>query len=95
MNPPESRNILRHELISLDVRVVESTNPALIGVEGKVVDETMNTMTIRCEGKDRILPKKASTFLFRLPSGEKIEIDGRQLMKRPEDRVKMRVKRVW
>ena len=38
---PES--LVRHELAGLDVEVAESPNPDLVGVAGRVVDETTNT----------------------------------------------------
>jgi ribonuclease P protein subunit POP4 len=36
----------RHELVGLHVRVVESTDPNRVGIEGRVVRETMQTLHI-------------------------------------------------
>jgi ribonuclease P protein subunit POP4 len=33
-----ARNLIRHELIGLDVEVVESTNRIQVGIKGLVVD---------------------------------------------------------
>jgi len=34
------RNILRHELIGLDVLVARASNPGHVGVAGRIIDET-------------------------------------------------------
>ena len=39
-------NILRHELIGLKIRITKSENNTLIGLEGKIVNETKNTLTL-------------------------------------------------
>jgi ribonuclease P protein subunit POP4 len=59
--------LLRHELVGLRARVVESTNPDAVGIGGRVVSETMRTLTLG-EG-DRVwqLPKQGTTFEFALP----------------------------
>ena len=43
---------------------------------------------------EKIIPKEGSTFLFELPNGEKIEINGSILSIRPEDRIKKRFKKI-
>lgn len=88
------RNLIRHELIGLDVRIVKSTDPTQKGLKGKIIDETYNTFKIETkEGKEKIIPKKNSTFVFTLSSGEKIEVEGRLLVGRPEDRIKKKFER--
>jgi ribonuclease P protein subunit POP4 len=95
MNPIAPRNLLRHELIGLEVRVVESTQPSHIGIEGRIINETRNTLTISHRGRDKIIAKETATFNFRLPNGSIVEIEGKNLIKRPEDRVKIRLKKLW
>ena len=43
---------------------------------------------------ERVIPKKGSIFVFEIPNGEKIEIDGDILSIRPEDRIKKRFKKI-
>jgi len=59
--------LLQHELVGLHARVVESTNPDAVGISGRVVSETMRTLTL-AEG-ERVwqLPKQGTTFEFALP----------------------------
>ena len=39
-------SIVQREFIGLETKVVKSSNPHVIGISGKVVDETRNTSTI-------------------------------------------------
>ncbi|HDJ04907.1 ribonuclease P protein subunit [Candidatus Bathyarchaeota archaeon] len=87
--------ILQHEFIGLKAKVVESKNPYYKGIEGRVVDETRNTFTILHEGEKKIIVKDVAVFHFTLPDGTVVEVDGRVLVGRPEDRVKRRVRRRW
>ena len=41
-----SKNIFYHELIGLELKVVDSSNPSLIGLMGTVIDETKKTLLI-------------------------------------------------
>ncbi len=88
-------NIFRHELIGLPVKVVKSTHDGHIGIEGKVVDETKNTITIEADNGEKIIPKKVATFHFNLPDGSIIEIKGKILVARPEDRIKKKFRKYW
>ncbi len=81
------RNFLvKHELIGLEARVVEATDPGHLGLEGKVVDETRNTLVLEVSGRELTIPKEGSAFLFRLE--EDVLIQGSRLLYKPEDRIK-------
>ena len=62
----------RHELAGLHVRVVDASDPTLVGCEGEVVSETTNTLVVsvadeRREGSRSVrVPKAVATFEFRL-----------------------------
>ena len=84
---PTPETILAHELVGLRVRVVEATNADLVGIEGRVVEETTNTL--RIEGGDervRTAPKAGTTFEFALPDGQHAVVEGRRLVARPARR---------
>lgn len=93
MNPITPKNLHRHELIGLSARVVKSSHPGFLGVQGKVVNETQKTLIISCGNKRKIIPKHASVFLFKLPDGVEVEISGEDIIGRPEDRIEKRVRR--
>jgi len=86
-------NILRHELIGLEVKVVESRHEGFKGIKGLVVDETMNTLLVLTDKGYKRLPKAPSKFKFRLPDGTLVVVEGAYLVGRPEDRLKRKVRR--
>jgi ribonuclease P protein subunit POP4 len=86
--PLTKRNILRHELIGLEARVVGSSDTTLVGTSGKIVDETRNMLVIEDGKKSRKISKSNSTFLITIPDGEKVSIEGKKLVGRPEERVR-------
>lgn len=88
-----ARNLLRHELIGLKVRVTDSTDPGLKGVEGEIVDETMKTLTIKKGDRRLMVPKSNTRFAFSI-NGREVTVEGRALAGRPEERVKMK-RRIW
>jgi ribonuclease P protein subunit POP4 len=88
-------SIVQHELIGLEIKVVRSSNPHAVGIAGKVVDETRNTVTILHKGKRKAIIKDTSVFDFVMPDGTVVEIDGRVIVGRPEDRIKKRPRRLW
>ncbi len=81
------KTLLRHELIGLKCKVVRSSNPEIIGIEGTVIDESKNMIVLKND-KKRMIPKKDATFQFELE--EAVIVDGKFLLGRPEDRVHMR-----
>ncbi len=90
-----SPSIVQNELIGLDTEVVKSPNSNLIGITGRVVNETRNTFTIFQENKEKTIIKENAIFNFSLPNGTIVEIDGKILIGRPEDRIKKRPRRLW
>ena len=86
-------NILRHELIGLEVRIANSCNRQIVGVKGKVIDETRNTLIVADEKIRRTIPKDVAVFQFKLPDGIVVKIDGVKLVGRPEIRLKNKVRK--
>ncbi len=87
--------IVQNELIGLYARVVKSTNPTNVGIFGKVIDETRNTLVIRQNEEDKVLIKETAVFQFTLPNRTIVEVEGKAISGRPEDRVKRKSKRRW
>ena len=86
---------MRHELIGLRVEIVEAKNKAMVGIKGRVVDETRNTLVIEKEdGKEVRIPKDVAVFVFQL-KGYKVKVDGRLLIGRPEERLKRKIKTLY
>jgi len=81
-------NLVRHESIGLKVKIEKSTDPTQKGTTGKVIDETYNTLKIETKGKEKTAIKENCIFIFTLPDKTKVQVDGKLLVSRPEDRIK-------
>ncbi len=88
-------DVINGEFIGTHGRVTESRHPDYIGINGKVVDESRNTLTIMQYGKAKKVVKDAAVFQFQFEDESVVEIDGKLLVGRPEDRLKKSVKRLW
>ncbi len=86
------KNLIRHELIGLDAKVVDSTNKSNVGIEGIIVDETKEMLAIKTKGKIKKIAKKNSTFMFKV-DGKKVKVDGKRIVAKPENRIKLKVKK--
>ena len=86
--PITPRNILRHELIGLPVKIVKSSNKNQVGIKGRVVDETYHTLVIETPKGEKRVEKKSCVFVFTLPDNTKVEVEGKLIVGRPEDRIK-------
>lgn len=91
--PITPKNIVRHELIGLTTRVKSATNKYLIGIKGLIVNETYNMIEVETKKKVVKVMKKGTIFIFYLPSGKRVEVDGNLLVGRPEDRIKKKLPR--
>jgi len=87
--------IIQGEFIGLTAKVAQSTQRSNIGIKGKVMDETRNTFIIMCNHEKKTIAKGVSVFHFRMRDGTVVEINGKLLVGRPEDRVKKRIRRLW
>jgi ribonuclease P protein subunit POP4 len=85
------KNLVRHELIGLEVKVRKSTNKSQIGIKGRIVDETYNMLVIETKKGEKKIEKKSCVFVFKLPNGKKVEVEGWVLVGRPEDRIKKKL----
>ena len=86
-------NIVRHELIGLNVKVLDALNPQVNGLRGTIVDETKNTLTIENAKGTSMITKQIATFRLALPTGILVDVDGDRLISRPESRLKTRTRR--
>ena len=91
--------LVRHELTGRHAAVAAAPNPDLVGVAGRVVRETRNTLVLAAAGRTRRVPKRGTTFEFRLPSdaggsepsptagdATRVTVDGATLCSRPARR---------
>ena len=88
-------DIINGEFIGTEGRIAESNHSGYIGISGDIIDESKNTFTILQGGKKKSVIKEAAVFRFRFSDGTIVEIDGKLLVGRPEDRLKKSMKRLW
>ena len=79
--------LLRHELLNLSITIKHSPNSSQEGINGVVVDETKNSLVIANGSKRRRIAKEDVIYIFSMPNGKLIEVDGRRLIGRPVDRI--------
>jgi ribonuclease P protein subunit POP4 len=87
--------ILSYEFIGLKAKITKSTNAACVRLSGKTVDETRNTFTILDAGERKMVTKGQATFNFILHDDTIVEVEGKLLIGRPEDRLKKSIRRLW
>lgn len=80
------KNLIAHELIGLKVRVYDLHHKYL--GSGIVVDETRNLLKISVNGSLKSFLKSSCLFRFILPNKKIVEINGHEIVGRPEERLK-------
>jgi ribonuclease P protein subunit POP4 len=86
-------NLVRHELIGLPVEVAGGTNSTMVGISGRVIDETRNTFLIETRSGDKRVPKSCNCFIFTLFKGLKVKAEGSVLVSKPENRINKKIRR--
>jgi ribonuclease P protein subunit POP4 len=88
-------DVVRCEFIGTQAKIHRSSHPESMGISGRVVDETRNTFSILQKTKCKIVTKQSNIFRFMFPDHTVVEIDGKMLVGRPEDRLKKSIRRLW
>ena len=83
------KDIIKHELIGLKSKVVDSKNKANIGIAGKIIDETKYTIIIESKGERKRLFKNNIIIDVQL-NKKTVSIDGKLLLGRPKERAKIK-----
>ncbi len=88
-------DIVRREFVGSEGKIVKSSHTGYVGIRGKIVEETKNTFSILHRSKTKRIIKNTAVFNFKFSDGSIVEIDGKLLVGRPENRIKRIVKRLW
>jgi ribonuclease P protein subunit POP4 len=91
MVPITNQNLIRHELIGLQVSVIYSSNPTYVGIKGKVIDEMKNMLIIHDGVKKRWIQKDTSIYCFTLPDKTSVIVEGEEILGKPVERTKKKV----
>lgn len=87
--------VIRFEFIGTHAKVATSANSGLKGISGRIVDETRKTFTILQQNKRKMVAKDSTVFHIKFDDGTVVEIDGKLLLGRPEERLKKSIRRLW
>lgn len=88
-------DIVRREFIGTHAKISKSNHRGNVGISGKILDETRNTFKILHNGRTKTIIKNANVFHFKFHDDTIVEIDGKILVGRPEDRLKKTIRRLW
>ncbi len=79
-------NITSHEFIGLHTEITQSSNPQIIGLNGRIVDETKSMFRINTKNGVKSVAKSKSSWKFSIENQD-VVIDGSKIAKRPFDRI--------
>jgi ribonuclease P protein subunit POP4 len=79
-------NIRSHEFIGLDTEIIQSTNPQVIGLNGRIINETKSMFTINTENGVKSIAKSTNNWKFSIQNKDVI-VNGSKIAKRPFDRL--------
>ena len=83
------KNILYHTFIGINAEVINSSSRELIGKKGKIIDETKNLIVIESDNNREIkIPKNSCTFRFYTEDKSVVDVEGKKITFKPEDRAK-------
>ena len=83
----KSKDIIKQELIGSLIEVIDSKNKSNIGIKGKIIDETKNTIIIEKNNQKKRLFKNNITIKINIKN-QTIIISGKLLSGKLKDRIK-------
>ena len=84
------QNILLHELIGLEAKVVESTNKDTIGIHGMIIDETRSMLILDTKKGIKKIQKDHSEWKLSLDFND-IIVQGSKITKRSHERLGIKI----
>jgi ribonuclease P protein subunit POP4 len=85
MHDYNNSNIVIHELVGLDVQVIDSRDRKQIGINGSVVRETKNLLYVKTGDTTAKVVKLISVFRFRV-GNRRFDVKGEEINFRSHER---------
>ena len=79
-------NIISHEFIGLNTQVVKSSNPQIVGLNGRVIEETKSMFRVNTAKGTKFIPKSNNNWQFTVQN-KQVTVEGSKITKRPFDRI--------
>ena len=74
------------KMLRTNTQIVDSSNKSLVGLSGKIVNETQAMFTINTSSGTKMIPKQHTSWKF---ENDQV-INGDKIAKRSEDRIKVK-----
>ena len=84
------QNILLHELVGLEAKVIESTNKDVVGLHGTILDETKSMLILDTKKGIKKIQKDHNKWKFSLNFND-IIVQGGKIAKRSHDRLGIKI----
>ena len=81
------KNATSQEFIGSDARIVESSNPQIIGLNGTIINETKSMFALDTKKGVKLAAKADSVWEISIGDCPPVIIDGSTIQKRPFDRI--------
>ena len=79
-------NITSHEFIGLNTEIIQSSNPQVVGLNGRIINETKSMFTINTIKGTKSVAKSTNNWKFSI-QGKDVIVNGAKISKRPFDRI--------
>ena len=79
-------NIRSHEFIGLYTEITQSTNSQVVGLNGRIIDETKSMFKINTDNGVKSIAKSTNSWKFSIQNKD-VVVDGSRIAKRPFDRI--------
>ena len=79
-------NITSHEFIGLNTEITQSSNPQVVGLNGRIINETKSMFTLNTKNGTKSFAKSTNNWKFSI-QGKDIVVEGAKISKRPFDRI--------
>ena len=73
--------ISRHEFIGLETKIINSSNPQVIGLNGTIINETKSMFTLNTEKGMKMIPKLTNDWGFSI-KGTNLIVKGTSITKK-------------
>ncbi len=78
--------ISRHEFIGLETKIIDSSNPQVVGLNGTIINETKSMFTLNTQKGMKMIPKLTNDWGFSI-KGKNLIVKGTTITKRPHERI--------
>lgn len=84
----KKKHVLTQDFIGKIIKIQDSDCKSQAGIQGKIIDETKNTLIIETQTGIKKVVKTQIKFTL---NDQDYIINGKEISKRPEERLKMRI----